>query len=319
MRLTAPMRAVTLLAIATTFGCSPAPGAPGFDCRIQPGFASRFAITKLVLPTERTQFAADLMGDGVLHNQLGLIISALEAQNADAQSVVDQAIASGAQQIVIDVQSRDRAQQNAAGAGVGIAEASGGQPGEFCGNLNRGAFTAAPIAHGVPPVEMTLTLAFLGNLRVPLTAAVTQLQVSADGKSISGQVNGAVRAAEIMPLFAAPLAAWLTQRLSQEPVGGGIHNIFDTGGNDDPQNPSGCLNLDGTPACRNQFGPDSGQCARARDGIISTCEVSTNSIIKNIGAPDVRLFAADGSYCPGCTNTKDGLSFGVGVSGELSP
>jgi hypothetical protein len=63
-------------------------------------------------------------------------------------------------------------------------------------------------------------------------------------------------------------------------------------------------------------GADAGTCAQAGDGVISTCEVATNSIIKNILAPDVQMFSNDGlTYAPNPANThKDSLSVGVGFT-----
>ena len=48
------------------------------------------------------------------------------------------------------------------------------------------------------------------------------------------------------------------------------------------------------------------------DGVIAPCEVGGNSLLRNLFAPDVRIFAADGvTYQPSPQNTApDSLSFG---------
>jgi hypothetical protein len=59
-----------------------------------------------------------------------------------------------------------------------------------------------------------------------------------------------------------------------------------------------CQNLDGS-------------CAKAKDGIISDCEVATNGIMRNLLAPDVQMFDAAGNYHPNPSNTSpDSLSIG---------
>jgi len=53
----------------------------------------------------------------------------------------------------------------------------------------------------------------------------------------------------------------------------------------------------------------------AKDGVISSCEVATNSLIKNVLAPDVQIFDSSGNYHPNAANTdKDSLSIGVGFT-----
>ncbi len=58
-----------------------------------------------------------------------------------------------------------------------------------------------------------------------------------------------------------------------------------------------------------------------KDGMIGLCEVSGNSIIKNVLEPDVQMFEADGvtyhpnKNCTGACTTKDSLSLGLGFTG----
>ena len=191
-------------------------------------------------------------------------------------------------------------------------------------------FTSTRTPNGGIPVEMTVTLTFFSsssNLLVPLTAASTSFFVSTDGSTLSGQINGAVHAADIEPLFAPAVAGWANLKLSQEPPSGGFHMLFDDGGTDDMSGCTttnrGCRVSAGSPACRNPaYGVRPGMCADACDNIIDTCEVTTNAIIQDIDAPDLRLFADDGSYAPqpSCGGgTCDALSFGVGFIATAIP
>jgi hypothetical protein len=55
-------------------------------------------------------------------------------------------------------------------------------------------------------------------------------------------------------------------------------------------------------------------CADQCDHIIDVCEVQTNTLLKNIFAPDVQMFQ-NGVYKPNPSNTtKDSISIGVGFT-----
>ncbi len=275
-------------------GCQGAP-----PCAVEPGFTNRFLVSRLILPTDRGQLAADLDGDGHADDQLGLVIQTMLVENLDPQSPVDAAFATGAQQLVLDVQSRDETQTSAAGAGLSIGEPGDGTPAELCGALAGGSFADQPST--VAPAAMMLKLAFLQNVEAPLTSVRVTFSRAPDG-SIAGQINGALPAEKIAQVIWPPLAALLTKKIHDEPgtmFTQQLLEIFDTGGDSAQANPP-CPNR----ACRDPFGPTAGQCAQANDGVISACEAGTEPIVRSILAPDVRLAGLD--------QPKDALSFGVG-------
>jgi len=75
----------------------------------------------------------------------------------------------------------------------------------------------------------------------------------------------------------------------------------------------------GTPSCRNPgYGDRPSMCAQPCDGIFDTCEVSTDMLMKNLLAPDIQLFAADGvTWAPSPdSQKKDSLFFGFGFTAK---
>jgi hypothetical protein len=139
------------------------------------------------------------------------------------------------------------------------------------------------------------------------------------GGLIAGQINGAIKNSDVQNSVVPTLAKALTKQVQSGfgmmSTNQQLLDIFDTGGTDSTP-PSGCLNSDGTPSCKNSAPGAAafGQCAQKADHIISTCEVATNSLIKNVLTPDVQMFQ-NGVYAPSAANTmKDSLSVGVGFT-----
>ena len=91
-----------------------------------------------------------------------------------------------------------------------------------------------------------------------------------------------------------------------------IASLFDTGGKAD----SSCT----TGGCKNPTtgdGTRKGMCASATDNIVDVCEVSTNTLVQSLLAPDVQLFDSTGAYKPNkdkTTAVKDSLSVGLGFT-----
>jgi hypothetical protein len=143
---------------------------------------------------------------------------------------------------------------------------------------------------------------------VALSGAHIQFENSGNGL-VAGQINGAIRESDVTAFVLPALATsfnTVAQRSPCDTTCMNVRTIFDTGGTGDPL----CSpDLGPAATCRN---PD-GSCAVAGDHIVSQCEVTTNSIMKNIFAPDVAMFDASGNYHPDPTNaTKDSLSVGFG-------
>ncbi len=303
---------------------------PGLACG--GGLDAKDVASTLTLPQEHSQFAIDLNGDGKVDNQYGNIVGALSAQNLDLQSTVDQSLAAG--QLVLLFEQAGATLANDAcdtltfahgnttaapprfdGTDAFTIDTSHAVTG-FVGATSGGTFVSfAPAPNADVMAALPLSFGLGAPISVPLHDVQVRFTRSGD-QLFKGQLNGAIRETDVQTMIVPQIA----QTLSGEVALGGssaqqILDLFDTGGTDDSANPSGCTNSDGSPACRNMAGPDVGACARAGDGVISTCEVATNSIIKNVLAPDVQLFAADGTFAPNPANTmRDSLSVGVGFT-----
>jgi hypothetical protein len=284
------------------------------------------------LPQSKADFALDLNGDGKLDNQWGNIIGALAAQNLDPQGGVDQALAAGQLVLLFDQTGATLTDDgctrvtfsngvNHAGSpplfdGSDVFTVDTSQaPGTFTGSAAGGAFNspAPATATAATETEIMLPLPILfGAQTTPSHLYGAHLQFTRVGDNLmKGQINGAMKESDVQNNMIPAIAVLLTQRVQANPntpTSMQLLNIFDTGGK--PLPGDGC-----NTTCKNHApgAADFNQCAIAGDGIISTCEVATNSIIKNVLAPDVQMFAADGvTYMPSAANTaKDSLSVGV--------
>jgi hypothetical protein len=252
---------------------------------------------------------------------MGNVLGALIEAGYDVQGTVDSAIKAGSfsptMQLITGPGSSGR-----------IAILGDRDP-----SLMRALFCVSP-AHGrsesVKPGQLphpsgfSMRLPFLDNV-VADTIAV-HLELVDEAVGYRGQMNVALNTDTIDTLLIPALARALTSRLGNNNIGGinsTIQSLFDTGGTDDR---SGCtLTMStcsgaqpaGTAACRNPaYGDRPGQCADQCDNIVDTCEVSTNSLVKNLLAPDVQLFASDGTtWAPSPDNRhKDSMSFGFGFT-----
>jgi hypothetical protein len=271
----------------------------------------QFVADVLTVPMQRSDFALDLNGDGKLDNQYGNIIGALTAQNLNVQQQADTAVASGSDLLLIAGSAAasfttdscagatvvlGQSQPNPDFSGAGHFSADSYPPGKFQGAIAASQFSSAPLPSvALVPVEVTVKLPFIGGLlALPLVGAHVQLTYDQAGHLTGGQLNGAVRQAVLQSQVYPAMAQQFTSVVQAMPCTATcmqVELIFDTGG---------CTNPDGTMA-------------RKGDHVIDVCEVSSNSIIRNVLAPDVQLFDAAGNYHPNPANTvKDSLSVGFG-------
>ena len=291
---------------------------------------AKFAVNKLVLPTQRSDFAIDLNGDNHPDNQLGNIIGALTAQNLDAQGGVDKSVTEGSVSILAQVQTADATlktdpavgvtlyvgkgftgmvQENDAGvatgctgcpdySGMGMFTIDAAQPTSvFLGKLSGGKFTSNNPVTTKNPIAITLKLALIsGGAPVSLIVNGAHLQFTAtsDGKLTDGQLHGSIKNSDVQGQIIPGVAMLLSQQVAKDNCMGGtskqIASIFDTG------------------MCGS---------AKAGDCKIDACEVAGNSIIMNVLAPDVQIYsdAASTVYAPNKLNTtRDSLSLGIGFT-----
>jgi hypothetical protein len=177
-------------------------------------------------------------------------------------------------------------------SGMGMFTAAASAGGSFNGPIAGGKFNSASPVTTKSPVSVTIKLPLVPNA-TPVTLNVIgahlQFTRGADGKITGGQLHGAIKNTDVQGDIIPNVAMLLTQKIN-DPAGGAtatqIENIFDVGG------------------CPG---------AMAKDKRIDPCEVANSGLIKNVLAPDVQMFAADGvTYKPNPDNTtKDSLSLGI--------
>jgi hypothetical protein len=335
------VRSLISLFALTVAGCGGGGGGDTGCTAVTTGAESKYVANALTVPMEKSMFAMDLNGDGKLDNQLGNIIGALAAQNLDPQMGVNDSITAGDVVLLLDETASDLTTSTCGQTTVSVGNKPPAPPkydgtDTFTVNTSIGGGTfKGVISNGVynsnSPVTATDATQVILTVQLPLVAGSAPINLkvngghiqytrSADGSIKTGQLNGAIRSSDVQSTIIPSVAQLLTSKVSggmgMASTNQQILDIFDTGGQDDPNMPSGCKNDDGTPACKSTTGPDAGMCAKAKDMIISTCEVATNSIIKNVLAPDVQMFSADGlHYMPSAANTmKDSLSLGLGFT-----
>jgi hypothetical protein len=107
-----------------------------------------------------------------------------------------------------------------------------------------------------------------------------------------GQLNGAIKEADVQSKLIPAAAAALDQAVTANPTSPQsmqILAVFDIG-------------------CSSNM-------SLKNDGHVAVCEVAQNSIIQNVLTADVQLFDSNGNYHPNPANTnKDSLSVGFGFT-----
>ena len=308
------------------------------NCTPTSGMEGQFVTNALTVPQQRSDYAIDLNGDGKADNQLGNIIGALTAQNLNTQMGVDQAVQMGNVILLLDQKGASLTDDMCNSVTVSVGNMTTSPPkydgtdtftvnsgvsgGTFFGKISAGAFSSTPPATATTPTNLTVELPLIaGATPVELDIAGGHLQfTAAAGGLMKGQINGAIKETDVQNKIIPNVAMLLNMKIMQNSGNAStnqqILSIFDTGGTDDPTMPSGCMmGMNGAPSCK---GVD-GKCGIAGDGIIQVCEVATNSIIKNVLAPDVQMFDSSGNYKPNpmsCTASKscDSLSLGLGFT-----
>lgn len=183
-----------------------------------PGTAFRgFVVNSVTLPTSAAAFALDLNGDSTPDNRYQAIVAAFAQQGIASQAVIDQAVSSGSDIVLVRQASLDLAFQADACAtatiqagvptaspdfsGNGAFTAGSGPAVQFAGPLVAGAFQASDNPAKTAGVVFQLPIG--GNL-VPVTLVAAQIRytVTASGL-VSGQVNGAIPASDLPAIIAA--------------------------------------------------------------------------------------------------------------------
>src|SRR5262249_3141144 len=156
-------------------------------------------------------------------------------------------------------------------------------------------FDSQATATAAKPVQLTLALPLFpgtGLINVPIVAAHTQFTFSGAQGSFSlpkGQLNGAIKETDIQNIVEPAIAQALQNKTAADSgmvtaQDQQLLALFDTGGAAGAT-PPGCTTSCSSTCQNPNVGTRACACAVAGDGMIDTCEVSTNSIIKSIFAP----------------------------------
>jgi len=294
---------VLLVAAATTFcGDSSSPNLA------TTGPITKFVVDQVTFPTAAGQYAFDMTGDGSADNQLGAVLRAFEQAGMDLQGLEDSAIASGDIVHLIALQADDTtlATDAVAGVTVNAGNAAAGPPGAgpytvnnsvpaatFVGSLATYGVASRNPATATTPVALALELNLFGVLvALPMNGVRIAFTVvpGASPSLINGQINGSIRETDIQNLVEPSLQQGLNAIVTADPTtptAQTILSLFDTGG-----------------------------CGSAAvDSLIELCEVTTNSLISTLLAPDVEIYNGSGGYHPNPANTNpNALSFGFGFT-----
>jgi hypothetical protein len=281
------------------------------------GMEAKYVANTVMVPQQRSDYAIDLNGDGRVDNQLGNIIGALTGAGLNTQDGVNNAIMQGNLILLLDQTGSDLTNNDCAAAKVQVGKQMTMPAPKFDGSDTLtvdtsigggslfGKITSSAFVSNNPA---TATTNYQISIQLPLVSGAAPVQLNISGARISftkmgnglmkGQINGAIKSTDVQNTIIPNVANLLTMRLMTDPTSSTsmqIKQLFDVGDG----NGGNCTNPDGSMGVPN-------------DGKIATCEVSMNSIIKNVLAPDVQMFDASGNYKPNAANTmKDSLSLGL--------
>jgi hypothetical protein len=280
-------------------------------------FSKTYVVNTVTLPQNGNQFSFDFNKDGIPENEFGSLLQSLASSGFDLQAETTASIAAGSSILLITQASQDATFQSAACAAAslqpGVATASPDfsgngsfsldasiAPAQVTGPIQAGAFSAA---EGTVLLTNKLTVRlglFNANIAIPLVDPQVRYTISSSGLA-SGSINGAILKNDINVIYAG-LASGLNAQIAADPASSASTNtlkLFDTGGIAAAACGSTCQNPDGS-------------CAVKDDKRIDACELSSNTTLSNLFAPDVQLFSGT-AFSPGKA-APDSLSAGFGFT-----
>lgn len=249
-------------------------------------YVRSYLVDNVLLPTTSSQansYAIDVDGDGHPDNDFGQVLAALSTQGFDFQGAMDAAVASGSIVHLVGLQSTDALFKNDPAAQatwcVGVPTATpplfdgtdnpscADTSGIFVAALSGGSFTSPAPASTPNPVSLDIELA-IGTSHATFTVLNARLSFTIDaaGNISVGQINGSIPHDNLLNTFPPAIAAACNASIQSDPTSNTsstCKSLFDTG----------CIN----------FPEYSG------DGQIEVCEVTENSLIQTLLAPDVKV------------------------------
>jgi len=298
------------------------------NCEFTTTESKTYAVDAISLPTSSNDFAYDLNGDGYPDDRMGNLLGLLVENMINVQDTVNSAVNGGTLGFNIQVVTGSPGGGRLATLGETAPTSSSAT---FCTSPSHPTSQSPLPAKLDQPPTITMHLPFVLGLPAQATAVHLRLQDRSDG-GISGQLNVAFGRNSIetvvIPSFAQMLTSeptsciskWLDEETYED--GSGCKTSADC-----TFSTAGCTLTapmtvtipSSTADCRNpNYGSRPSQCANPCDGVIDTCEVAGSMLLKNLLAPELRLFADDGvTWSPSPDNMhKDSLSFGFGFTAK---
>jgi len=280
--------ALLVILVACGGGSNTPPDAPPdavLDAPEPPPGVTRFIIDKENIPTTNTQartFALDLDGDGMVDNQLGMVLSTLAGQGFDVQGATDVAVSHGDILQLVELTATTFATFVGANPmprpcaaadtvcrhhlmGTGSFDIASGRDTPLVGVLAGTVFTAGP-------GHITLQLSLLGAAPVPVTLIGAKVKLTNASATaipdaiLAGGITPAERDAKIYPSIRDSANAAITRDCTKVPpdcgctagtTGKTMANLFDT----------------------------------VKDCNVTIDEIKNNSLLQSLFAPDVTLEA----------------------------
>jgi hypothetical protein len=294
------MRLTLLTALMSLSACAPAEP----HCSTRFASSRTFVIDELVLPRALVSYAADLNGDGNVDNRLAKLIDTFLGQALDLQQVVDRDIHEKRFAPKLILHASSTSFDPAAVVGVTLGEES---QRTLCVDADAEGLHSDDAEQKVAtPVSLTWPF-FMGHSTEMVGASVA-FRVDGD-RLLDGRFRAAITQREVALAIYPGMADLLNYQLFDDPQKPGTSPFLfaDTGGMPSPGcTPQGCRNPDGS-------------CGMKQNLHFEECEISTNSNLASLFAPDVQLFK-DERFAPQKDNAvKDSWSLGVAFSAHEAP
>ncbi len=290
---------------------SPMIDAPAIDApATATGAHYHYVMDHQYVPTNNTQarqYGLDLNSDGVVDNQLGMVLGTLSSMGFDVQAAASKSVDTGSTLLLVDLQTADFTTATDTGvtlyeganpmpapcsgptdtvcrhhlAGTGTFDIAATSPRDtpLSGNASAGTFTNGP---GHLPLQIAITSAASTPIELHLIGARTKMSSVTAGGIATGVVAGAITQTELNTQVLPQFQVTLMQIVYRDCCGLAT-------------SPGGATcNPNGTPACGCVSG-SSGQTViglfdtSPKDCQITLSEVQNNSLLQSLLAPDVTV------------------------------
>jgi len=281
-------------------------GDDGGGTVIPEGEHYQYVSSKANVPTNNNQareFGLDLNGDKVVDNQLGMVLGTLATMGFDIQGTIDEAVAEGSIILLVDFQTKDFTSTSAAGikillgdmpmpqpctdplmptiptcgkhlAGTGTFTISANSPqtAALGGKIINGTFTGGP-----GDISLQIALGGTDAIQLDLIGARAKASgISPDGITsvvLAGALTESDLNTKVIPAIATQLEPTIADDCTMRTM---------------PQAPINCGCMAGSTG-KTVLDLFDGGDGTAKDCTVSVAEITQNSLIQSLLAPDVTI------------------------------